>query len=88
MRKLYALLSIALFAFTLGRCVWAQGTPTPVGIFESHGDVGTVLHPGSVEYDSARQHLHDQRQRREYVVHRRRFSVRLEGSFRRRHSDR
>jgi hypothetical protein len=23
------------------------------GIFEGHGDVGTVLHPGSVEYDSA-----------------------------------
>jgi TolB protein len=25
----------------------------PVGIFEDHGDVGTVLHPGSVEYDAA-----------------------------------
>ena len=24
-----------------------------LGIFENHGDVGTVLHPGSVEYDSA-----------------------------------
>jgi TolB protein len=24
-----------------------------VGIFESHGDVGTVLHPGSVEYDAS-----------------------------------
>ena len=23
------------------------------GIFEGHGDVGAVLHPGSVEYDSA-----------------------------------
>src|SRR5271157_5295019 len=22
------------------------------GIFEGHGDVGTVLHPGSVEYDA------------------------------------
>jgi hypothetical protein len=28
-------------------------TVAPVGIFENHGDVGTVLHPGSVEYDSA-----------------------------------
>ena len=27
---------------------------TPLGIFEDHGDVGTVLHPGAVEYDSAR----------------------------------
>src|SRR5467141_609867 len=26
----------------------------PVGIFESHGDVGTVLHVGSVEYDAAK----------------------------------
>src|SRR5262249_30277637 len=25
-----------------------------VGAFENHGDVGTVLHPGSVEYDAAR----------------------------------
>src|SRR6266571_3125433 len=29
-------------------------TVAPVGIFESHGDVGTVLHEGSVEYDSAK----------------------------------
>jgi len=26
----------------------------PAGIFESHGDVGTILHPGSVEYDAAK----------------------------------
>ena len=25
-----------------------------VGIFEGHGDVGTVLHPGAVDYDSSR----------------------------------
>src|SRR5262249_32924576 len=25
----------------------------PLGIFESHEDVGTVLHPGSVEFDAA-----------------------------------
>jgi TolB protein len=25
-----------------------------VGIFENHGDVGTVVHPGSVEYDAAK----------------------------------
>jgi TolB protein len=31
----------------------AQTSPAPVGIFENHGDVGTVLHPGSVEYDAA-----------------------------------
>src|SRR5215468_2391835 len=26
-----------------------------VGIFENHSDVGTVLHPGSVEYDTSKQ---------------------------------
>jgi len=29
-------------------------TAAPVGIFESHGDVGAVLHPGSMEYDAAK----------------------------------
>src|SRR5712664_3347868 len=28
---------------------------TAVGIFEGHGDVGTVLHPGSVVYDASKQ---------------------------------
>jgi TolB protein len=32
----------------------AAPTAAPVDIFESHGDVGTVLHPGSVEYDAAK----------------------------------
>ncbi len=32
----------------------SAGVVTPVGMFESHGDVGTVLHPGSVEYDAAK----------------------------------
>src|SRR6266849_7433820 len=27
---------------------------TAVGIFEGHGDVGTVLHPGAVEFDAAK----------------------------------
>ena len=32
----------------------AQGkTDKKLGSFEAHGDVGTVLHPGSVEYDAA-----------------------------------
>src|SRR5256885_10435119 len=33
----------------------STGAATPVGIFEGHGDVGTVLHLGSVEYDAAKQ---------------------------------
>src|SRR6204780_5780223 len=32
----------------------AQDTPAPVGIFEGHNDVGTVLHAGSVDYDAAK----------------------------------
>ncbi len=33
--------------------LWAQAA-VPVGVFESHVDVGTVLHPGSVEFDSTK----------------------------------
>ncbi len=29
-------------------------TSGPVGMFEGHGDVGTVLHPGSTEFDAAK----------------------------------
>src|SRR5258708_28126500 len=32
----------------------ARGASSAIGIFESRADVGTVLHPGSVEYDAAR----------------------------------
>ncbi len=32
----------------------AQDAPQHIGLFENHGDVGTVLHPGSVEYDAAK----------------------------------
>src|SRR6202035_445062 len=30
-----------------------QGSATPVGIFQSHQDVGAVLHPGSTKFDDA-----------------------------------
>jgi len=30
---------------------WAQSPTASLGIFEDHADVGTVLHPGSVNYD-------------------------------------
>jgi hypothetical protein len=33
---------------------WSQSANPPVGIFEGHGDVGTVLHSGSVEYNAAK----------------------------------
>ena len=46
------LCSMTLFLFTAAS---AQTATTSLGIFQDHGDVGTVLHPGSVEYDPARQ---------------------------------
>ena len=33
----------------------AAGAMAQPGIFEGHGDVGTVLHPGTVEYDAVQQ---------------------------------
>src|SRR5579863_4031023 len=55
MRKFPALLPIAM---AISSCIAihasAQTANSPVGIFESHGDVGTVLHNGSVDYDAAK----------------------------------
>ena len=51
----------------------ARGEPpapaAPIGIFENQGDVGTVLHPGSVTFRRVEKELHACRQRREHVVH-------------------
>ena len=41
---------VVFSAFMSFELIQAQ-TAAPIGIFESHGDVGTVLHAGSVEYD-------------------------------------
>ena len=38
----------------MGSPVSAQSASAPVGMFESHSDVGTVLHAGSVDYDAAK----------------------------------
>jgi TolB protein len=56
-RKLgLSMLALTLVTFGMTpRSSRAQATTTPIGIFESHGDVGTVLHPGAVDYDSAKQ---------------------------------
>jgi len=35
-----------------------QSPAAPLGIFESHADVGTVLHAGSAEYDQSKQSYH------------------------------
>jgi TolB protein len=42
-----------LMAFSLSRISIAQQSPSSVGIFEGHGDIGTVQHKGASEYDSS-----------------------------------
>jgi Tol biopolymer transport system component len=48
----------AVAAFIAGNGARAQqsgaAAAAPAGIFDSHSDVGTVLHPGSLEYDAAK----------------------------------
>jgi TolB protein len=56
MRRLCSLWFIVLMGCSCTNMylVWAQSPASPVGIFEAHGDVGTVLHTGSVDYDAAK----------------------------------
>ena len=50
------ILICALFlAGTMSSLAGAQTPPAKTGLFEDHADVGTVLHPGSVEYDASKQ---------------------------------
>ena len=47
-------LTAVVFVFTGAALNHLWATPAaPLGVFEEHGDVGTVLHPGSVEYDAS-----------------------------------
>jgi len=53
-RSIFSLIAL-MFCLSLGiGPVRAQSANGPVGIFETHGDVGTVLHAGSVDYDAAK----------------------------------
>jgi TolB protein len=51
-----ACLAGLVFAAKNGALTQQAGAPvaTPVGIFENHGDIGTVLHAGAAEYDAAK----------------------------------
>src|ERR1700720_1784914 len=56
-KKLLASLAAGLFllvVFAGSRIAVAQEPSSIVGIFEGHGDVGTVLHAGRSEYDSSK----------------------------------
>ena len=54
----FALKRFALTLTILSFAVWsparAQEKPKNLGVFEASGDVGTVLHAGSVEYDASK----------------------------------
>lgn len=60
--EILAVAGILAIAFTAGNYIAAQraalqaaNSASAAGIFESHGDVGTVLHAGSVDYDAAKE---------------------------------
>jgi hypothetical protein len=56
-KKLFAWLAAGLcllMVFARSRIAVAQERPSTVGIFEGHGDVGTVLHAGKSEYDASK----------------------------------
>ena len=57
MRSLRAFAMVMVLSFVasvVGSLLWAQDAPRPVGMFDGHADVGTVLHTGSVDYDAAK----------------------------------
>jgi TolB protein len=43
----------ALLLYAAPNRARAQGTPAPIGLFEGHSDIGTVLHAGSAKYDAS-----------------------------------
>src|SRR5712664_118394 len=55
---LMALACALVLGFAARNGAWPQSAKvtaeTPIGLFEGHGDVGAVLHAGSVEYDAAK----------------------------------
>jgi hypothetical protein len=45
-------LACGLFLAIQQSSIWAQSGMSAAGVFEGHDDVGTILHAGSVDYDS------------------------------------
>ena len=54
-RQLCRVSLTAILIASAASALLAQTRRAPLGIFEDHQDVGTVLHPGSAGYDSAHQ---------------------------------
>jgi hypothetical protein len=55
MSRLLLLMASVLLILSVWVELDARPGAEPLGIFEGHGDVGTVLHPGSVDYDAGKQ---------------------------------
>ena len=60
--EILAVAGILAMAFTAGNYIAAQraalqaaSSTSAAGIFESHGDIGSVLHAGSVDFDASKQ---------------------------------
>lgn len=54
MQNRLSMLLIIFVFLGLGNLILGQSAATPLGIFDDHSDVGTVLHAGSVGYDPAK----------------------------------
>src|SRR6266849_8639729 len=54
-RTLWLVALVGTFSFFSDRSLQAQTPAASVGVFESHSDLGNVLHPGSLEYDNSKQ---------------------------------
>ena len=52
LRTLEMVAILSCVVAVMGIAAWTQSAP--VGIFEGHGDVGSVLHVGSVDYDASK----------------------------------
>jgi len=50
-----AIAGSSLIFLLAGHQLWAGDVQGPIGLFEKHQDVGTVLHIGAVEYDASKQ---------------------------------
>src|SRR5271165_6498774 len=55
MSRLLLLMTSVLLILSVRAGLDARPGGEAVGVFEAHGDVGTVLHPGSVDYDAGQQ---------------------------------
>jgi len=54
MSSLFAIAFVTFLSAAVSAHLCAQSAAAPVGVFEGHGDVGTVLHTGSVDYDAGK----------------------------------